>query len=286
MEDAINIVSFIRVGGLLPALLVIAGTWLLVRLMTGFAGGLARRFTERRLLIQQITTVGRFGFYFLGIVAAVLFAFQLSDQMLLALGGTIAVALGIALKDLASSLVAGLTILFDRPFQVGDRVTFAGYYGEITRIGLRSVRLVTLEDDAVTIPNNKFLTEAVASGNAGALDMQVQMDFFVGVDQDLDRAKAVVRDALTSCRYAYLGKPWTVLVNSVIQESYCALRLRAKVYVLDVQYEKALETDVTERVHAGFRQHGILPPAVLHRTLDPVASLQSTATPPGRDAAH
>ncbi len=286
MEDAVNIVSFIRVGGLLPALLAIGSTWLVVRLVTGFAGGLARRFTERRLLIQQITTVTRFAFYFLGILAAILFAFRLSDQMLLALGGTIAVAVGIALKDLAASLVAGLTILFDRPFQVGDRVSFAGHYGEITRIGLRSVRLVTLEDDAVTIPNNKFLTEAVASGNSGNLDMLVQMDFYVGVDQDLDRAKAVVRDALTSCRYAYLGKPWTVLVNSVLQESYCALRLRAKVYVLDVQYEKALETDVTERVHQGFRRHGILPPAVLHRTLDPATPLQSQPVTSRQDAAH
>ncbi len=284
MEDALQIVSFIRVGGLLPALLVLGAAWVTVRLVTGFAGGLGRRFTERRLLIQQITTVVRFVFYFVGILVAILLAFRLSDQMLLALGGTIAVAVGIALKDLAASLVAGLTILFDRPFQVGDRVSFAGYYGEITRIGLRSVRLVTLDDDAVTIPNNKFLTEAVASANSGNLDMLVQMDFFVGVDQDIDHAKAVVRDAVTSCRYAYLGKPWTVLVNSVLQDSYCALRLRAKVYVLDVQYEKALETDVTERVHHGFRHHGILPPAVLHRTLDPVAPLQSDT--PRQGVAH
>ncbi len=44
---------------------------------------------------------------------------------------------------------------------------------------------MTLDDTQVTIPNNKFLTDSVASGNAGSVEMMVQMDFFVGVDQDL-----------------------------------------------------------------------------------------------------
>jgi hypothetical protein len=56
-----------------------------------------------------------------------------------------------------------------------------------------------------------------------------------------------------------------VLVNQVVHEGYFAIRLRAKVYVLDVRYEKALETDVTERVIEGFRAMGILPPARLVR---------------------
>ncbi len=55
------------------------------------------------------------------------------------------------------------------------------------------------------------------------------------------------------------------LGSQVIRESYFAVRLRAKAYVLDVRYEKAFETDVTERALAAFREAGIEPPAVLHR---------------------
>ena len=267
MEDSVQIINFVRVGGILPACLVLITTWVVARVLTGSLDRLGQRFTDRRLLLQQVSTVLSFVFYFFGITVAVMLVFRLSSQLLLAVGGTAAVAIGFALKDLAASLVAGLTILFDRPFQVGDRVTFGEHYGEITRIGLRSVRLVTLDDNVVTIPNNKFLTDVVASGNAGALEMLVQLDFLVGVDQDVDRAKAIVRDAITSCRFAYLGKPWTVLVSSVLRESHMAVQLRSKVYVLDVQYEKALETDVTERVLRGFREASIHPPAILHRSL-------------------
>jgi len=46
-----------------------------------------------------------------------------------------------------------------------------------------------------------------------------------------------------------------------------AVRLRANAYVLDVQYEKAFETEVTKRVMTAFREHHILPPAVLHRSM-------------------
>jgi small-conductance mechanosensitive channel len=156
--------------------------------------------------------------------------------------------------------------LVDRPFQVGDRVTFDGWYGEITHIGLRSVRLLTLDDTQVTIPNNKFLTDLVASGNAGAVEMMIQMDFFIGLDQDLARAKQIVTESLTSSRYFSTARRWSVTVSEVAQDSYLALRLRAKAYVLDVRFEKAFETDVTERVIESFRADCIEPPAVIHRS--------------------
>ncbi len=265
MDQNLNIVEFIRVGGIIPALFVLFVTWMISATITRFTDRMGSRFTERRLMLHQANTVMRFIISFAGIAGAVVLVFRLSEQMLLAIGGTLAVAIGIALKDLAASIVAGLMILFDRPFQVGDRVSFGGFYGDIQRIGLRSVRLVTLDDNMVTIPNNKFLTDIVSSGNAGALDMLVQVDFWVGVDQDLGQARRVVEDVVTTCRYAYLDKPWSVLAAQVIQENYYAVRLRAKVYVLDVIYEKALESDLTVRVLDAFRRDGIRPPAMLHR---------------------
>jgi len=268
MEGSVKIYEFIRVSGLITSLIILAATWMVNQLLVRFFEQLGTRFTEQRLRFHQIGTLVRFFLYIIAMVVAVLLSFRLSDQLLLALGGTIAVTIGFALKDIAASIIASLTILIDRPFQVGDRVSFGGYYGEITAIGLRSVRLVTLDDNLVTIPNNKFLTDIAATGNAGALDMLIQMDFFIGIDQDVKLAKRIVGEAITTSRYAYLKKPHTVLVNQIIHENYFAVRLRAKVYVLDVRYEKALETDINERILEAFQEAGIKPPAILHRRLD------------------
>jgi small-conductance mechanosensitive channel len=267
MNEGINFLNFVRVGGILPAILILAGAWIAAWTVGRFLARLGARFTDRRLLIQQVSTIMQLLLYLTGVLIASMLAFRFSREMLLAIGGTFAVAVGFAFKDIAASVISGIFIIIDRPFQVGDRVTFGGYYGEVKKIGLRAVRLVTLDDNLVSIPNNKFLTDAVASANAGELDMLVQLDFYIGCEQDIDTAKEVVRDAITSSRYTYLGKPWSLLVNQVIYENHFAVRLRGKVYVLDVTYEKALETDVTERVMRGFRERGIAAPAILHRSL-------------------
>lgn len=259
-----SVLAQIHLGGILSALAVLAVTWFVVRLGAGSLGRLGERFTDKRLLLQQFATALRFIVWTIGLTIAVL-ALNLSKEVILTLTGAAAVTIGFALKDLASSVLAGITILIDRPFQVGDRVTFGGYYGEIAAIGLRSVRLVTLDDNLVTIPNNKFLTDITASGNAGALDMLIQIDFFIGIDQDLALAKRLVEECMISNRFVYTKKKWVVLVNQVIQADYFAYRLRAKAYVLDVKFEKEFETDVTERVHDAFARAGIAPPAMLVR---------------------
>ncbi len=277
VKSAAQIIEFFRPSGLVPALffVLIAGfvLWLIKRTVAR----LGERFIERRLLAQQISTVLRFMIYIVTFIAVIRSVFRLDKQTVFALTGTIAVTVGFALKDLAASVLAGITILFDRPFQVGDRVTFGTIYGEIQSIGLRSVRLLTLDDSLVTIPNNKFLTDVVISGNAGELTMQLVMDFYIAQDADVARAKRVVSEAVRTSRFVYLAKPVVVLVNEVIEKNYLATRLRAKAYVLDVRYEKAFETDVTERVKAGLKAVGVRPPAVFHRREEPPSEPSSRA---------
>ena len=54
--------------------------------------------------------------------------------------------------------------MIDRPFQVSGRVTFKGHDRNIVTIALRSVRINTLNDDIITMPNNKFSNEVVSCG--------------------------------------------------------------------------------------------------------------------------
>ncbi len=263
MDESTNLISLFRPAGIPLALLVVLATYTFNRFVTGAIERLAERFTEWRLSIEQSKAVLRLLIVLTGLLLATSMVVELSREALLALGGTLAVAVGISLRDLVSSIVAGITILIDRPFQVGDRVTYGELYGEVASIGLRCVRLVTLDDSVVTIPNNKFLTDVVMSGNAGALDMLVQIDFFIGLEEDLATAKSLVGEVVVSSRFTYLEKPWTVTVAQVAHVDTLALRLRAKVYVLDVRYETSIVTDVTERVTAAFAKHEIRPPVVL-----------------------
>jgi small-conductance mechanosensitive channel len=110
-------------------------------------------------------------------------------------------------------------------------------------------------------------TDVTSSGNYGALEMQVPMDFYVGVDQDAKLAAEIIREACLTSPYVFLDQPVPVLAKQVIMQDYIAVQLKVRPYVFDCKYEKPFETDVHFRVLEAFREHDIGPPAVLHRSL-------------------
>lgn len=219
-------------------------------------------FPTHRFSIYQAKTLFSFSVYILGSLVLLVGVVQPPREVLLAATGSVALALGFALKDVAASILAGLVLLFDRPFVVGDRVAFAGVYGEIVEIGLRSVRLKTLDDNMVTIPNARFMSEVVASGNAGALDMMVVCNFHLALDADIERAREIIHEVIVTSRFAYLEKPVVITVEEIEVAQRLALRLQAKAYVLDVVYEKAFQTDIVIRTAKLFVRDGISRPVM------------------------
>ncbi|WP_437311301.1 mechanosensitive ion channel family protein [Sorangium sp. So ce388] len=258
LVESAKLIETIQAGGVLSGVAILAVTWLLVRLVTAVIERGGSRYVHRRLLLNQVGTLLRFGFYIGGMAAATAVSINLSREVVLALTGTVAVTVGFALKDLASSILAGLTLIVDRPFLVGDRVKFGDLYGEVVTIGLRSVRLITEDNLLVTIPNNKFLTEAVGSANHGRLDMAVSVQFFIALDQDIGLAKRVVEECVTSSRYVYLGQPPCVRVSQCILGDVTAVRLDAEAHVLDMKYKQDYQSTLTERALKALREKRIL----------------------------
>jgi small-conductance mechanosensitive channel len=260
--------KLIRWSGVVTSIFVVAIAWFLLRFVHRIVDKISEQFVLHRLLLQKLETVFQFTVYILTSLLVFNLCLRVDDRVLAVIGGTLAVSIGFSMKDLVASFIAGIMIMIDRPFQVGDRVTFDGHYGDIVSIGLRSVRMRTLNDDMVAIPNNKFLSESTVSGNFGDLDMHVGMDFYIGLDQDVEQARSVISEAAASSRYIHLPKPVTVLITQVMIENCLAIKLRLKAYVLDTRYEKSFETDVNLRVIKEFNELKIQPPAILHRNVD------------------
>ncbi|MCB9027433.1 MAG: mechanosensitive ion channel [Bdellovibrionaceae bacterium] len=257
--DILSLFQIEKVLLLFFGIFVLAG---LARLISGISSSLNKQFPARRLLIAQTITIINFVIYIFGGIFLFYGILRPPQALMIAAGGSIAVAVGLSLKDLAASVVAGLILLFDRPFQVGDRVTFGDTYGEIKSIGLRAVKLVTLDDSLVTIPNSRFLSDVVSSGNSGALDMMVVFDFYVALDADVQLAQQLLYDTIVTSRFVYLKKPVAIVVSEVQVANRLALQLKAKSYVLDVRFEKAMQTDLALRTNEVFRQHKIKRPLI------------------------
>lgn len=262
-QDIGNISSFVEVLSFTKVTLLLIGLIILgiaVKFVSGIGTTLHAKMPSKRLLIAQIVTITSFAIYILGGTYLFYGIIQPPKALLLAVSGTLAVALGLSLKDLIASVVAGVILLFDRPFQVGDRVTFDGTYGEITNIGLRAVRLVTLDDSVVTIPNSKFITDLVTSGNFGALDMMIEINFHVDLASDISLARKLLHEAAITSRFVFLKKPVSIVLTEVNFSERPAMQIRVKCYVIDVRFEKALQSDILLRGNEALKAAGISRP--------------------------
>jgi len=255
-----NLLEFVEFGMLPYAFVVILVAYVAGRIASQSLDALGERINARRLLLKQVSAVTRFAILIVATVMVSSSLFSFSREALLAVGGSAAVAIGFAFKDLLASFLAGIILLFDRPFSVGDRISFDKIYGEVVEIGLRTVRVQTLDDNLVSIPNHLFLNQVVASANAGALHQMCIIPFYVGCNEDIAAAKRIVYEATASSRYVYLDMPIVVVIREGAVPDGAerfAVSVTVKAYVFDGRYETAFGTDVTERVKRAFSAQGI-----------------------------
>lgn len=168
---------------------------------------------------------------------------NLSENNLLALSGTLAVALGFAFKDYVSSIIAGIVTLFEASYRMGDRIRIGDHYGEVIGYGLRGLRLRTPNGSTVTIPHNKTWTEPIVNANNGQLEAQVVTDFYVDHQADLDTIIRILYQTAYSSHYTQLKKPIVV----TMEEHPETTQFQLKSYPMDARDEFVYKTDLLRR---------------------------------------
>lgn len=225
---------------------------------------LAESNASRRLFYKRLVPIVRIILWAFAAYFIVSVIFRVQPQQLFAAAAAIGVAIGFAAQDLLKNLFGGIILVFDQPFQVGDKISVGGTYGEVVSIGLRSTRIVTPDDNLVSVPNAQVVDQQVANANAGELNCQVVTDLYLPGWADEVLAKRIAFGAAASSKYVYLNKPIVTLVSDVFKETFLT-RVRVKAYVLDPRLEFAFQSDVTERAREGFREAGLLEPEHIER---------------------
>ncbi len=246
--------------GVVWALLVLILFNYTIRALVWILDQLAESSVTRRLFYKKLVPITRILLWVFAAYLIVRVIFQVDAQGFLAAAAAVGVAIGFAAQDLLKNLFGGIILVFDQPFQVGDKISAGGTYGEVVSIGLRSTRIVTPDDNLVSVPNAQVVDGQVANANAGELNCQVVTDLYLPGWIDEARAKKIAFEAAASSKYVYLNKPIVVLVKDEFKETFLT-HLKVKAYVLDPRYEFLFESDVTERARAGFRDAGLLEPS-------------------------
>lgn len=132
----------------------------------------------------------------------------------LGLGG---VALGFALKDILSNLVSGLLILMSHTFEIDDQIVVGDTEGTVERIEVRATHIRTYDGRLVLVPNGEVFTSRVTN-NTASPRRRASVFVFLDYDQDLDRALAVILDALPRVHGVAAEPPATVRLHDLTRD--------------------------------------------------------------------
>lgn len=124
-------------------------------------------------------------------VAATIAGFGVVLAAFATLGGALALAVGFAAKDLIANFVAGIFIIRDEPFEVGDWIEWNGNSGVVREIELRVTKLDTFDNEMVTVPNNDLASTAVVN-NVANDQRRVSVDFGIGYGDDIEQAREAI----------------------------------------------------------------------------------------------
>jgi small-conductance mechanosensitive channel len=157
------------------------------------------RESDRAAFIQPATlpllnNVAALAVVLTGIYAGLL-AWDIDVTGIVASAGIVGLALSFAAKDTLANIFAGVAILADRPYAIGDYVILdSGERGKVTNIGLRSTRLLTRDDVEVTVPNGVIGAAKIVNETGGPHEKyRARVQVGVAYGSDIDRVQSVLQ---------------------------------------------------------------------------------------------
>jgi small conductance mechanosensitive channel len=171
--------------------------------------------------------------------------------------GVAGAGVALAMQGVLGNIVAGLTIIFTRPFRVGEYISIVGEEGQVEHISLFTTVLSHTDQSQVVIPNRKIVGEILHNyGNIRQLDILVG----VAYDTDLDKALAAANEVLQG-NPRTLKDPPPVVAVSVLAPSSINLSVKPWVSVADYIPAKG---EIHKAIVEIFRSRGIVIPFPQH----------------------
>lgn len=188
-------------------------------------------------------------------------------------GGALGVGLGLGLQKIAANYVSGFTLLLDQSIRIGDMVTVADHYGEITEIATRYTVIRSLDGTESILPNDTLITSTVVNHTLADRENRIILPVQVAYGSDLQVAKRIMLEALAKVD-GCLASPQPQVQLAGFGDNGINLEL---VFWIDHPEagERKLRSDINWGIWEGFQREQIeipFPQRVIHMAPQPQAS--------------
>ena len=184
-----------------PSLLCAVIMLFLTKYAVQIISNIVARFSQRTIDISLqllLNRACRVSIWTIGILLACVIAFpgfELGD--IIATLGIGSIAVGFAFQDIFKNFLAGIILLVEEPFRIGDEIAIDNYQGKVEDINIRTTEIRTYQGEKVLLPNSTVFTDAVRV--VTAFDYR-RTDLAVGVDYNtpLPLAKKLLYNTISN----------------------------------------------------------------------------------------
>ncbi len=191
--------------------------------------------------------------------------------------GVAGIAIGFAAKDTLSNIIAGILLIIDRPFEVGDRIEIwsaprgSATWGDVIDIGLRATKINTTDNIVIIIPNNEIMKRDIVNYTILSEKIRVRINIGIAYDADLKKAKEIITDVAGTIGWVAEDPAPKVVVRNFGESS---VDLQLRVWITNARKRMDTISDITDKVKEAFDAAGIEIPFpkrdihIIHRTPD------------------
>ncbi|MCX5656980.1 MAG: mechanosensitive ion channel family protein [Candidatus Omnitrophica bacterium] len=167
--------------------------------------------------------------------------------------GVLGFGTSFALQGPLSNYAAGVSLIFTKPFEVGDIIEFGEYVGQVEDITLARVIIMTLDGTRIIIPNKKIIGEVLHNYS----DFK-QLDIKVGVsyNSDVDKAIRIVKDIISDQKNVSQKPPPKVGISELADSS---INIYARIWCKQTDYWDLLFT-INKEIYNKFGKEGVVIP--------------------------
>jgi small conductance mechanosensitive channel len=145
---------------------------------------------------------------------------------------SVALAIGLALKDSLSNIANGMVILAEKPFRKGDHVAIGSVEGIIKRITILTTELTTFDNKKVILPNNTVASDNITNFTANPT-RRIDFTFGVAYGSDIDKVQSILEELIENYSLALkMPKPSVFLET----QSASSLDFKVRFWVNTVDY--------------------------------------------------
>ena len=176
---------------------------------------------------------------FLGLMIALVIALPtFRPAQLVQFLGISSVAIGFAFRDVLQNFLAGILLLLNEPFRVGDQIKMGDLEGTVEEIETRATMIRTYDNRRIVVPNAELFTNAVTV-NTAYDKRRLEYDIGIGSGDDIELARRVMREAIATVKDVSSDPPPDVLVYEFGESS---VNIRVRWWIVPPRRADALDS--------------------------------------------